>query len=208
VCDPKIAQLDKEHNTILSRDNFPQINGEQKLRQMINEASQIKAHHAGGARAYDSCPAYTGEPHDPHTRVSPSLLAGVAGAPLDLPDVAEVPGDSGSVSEVPRDSGGVTKTSGFISPEQLAQQSEQQAQYGRHLGEFLQGRQVHPPSIPTTGPQPPTSYPSMFASFSGGSDDLWSNPMFEDAKPPPGAPPFDISMFAGSIRAPTNLNPI
>ena len=224
VCDPKIAQLDKEHNTVLSRDNLPQINGEQKLRQMINEAAQIKAHHAGGASAYDSCPPVL--THDPHTRVSPSLLAE---APRDLPDVAEAPRDYDScphdphtrvspslLAQVPGELSVAFLRPGVFPasvtsklPEPLFVQltPEERNRQAQVFDKQLLERQQQP-SIPTTGPQAPTSYPSMFASFSGGSDDLWSNPMFEDAKPPPGAPPFDISMFAGSVRAPTNLNPI
>ena len=52
---------------------------------------------------------------------------------------------------------------------------------------------------------------AAFMGFSGGlsgGDDLWSSPMFEDAKPPPGAPPFTMAMFAGSTRSNTDLNPL
>lgn len=54
---------------------------------------------------------------------------------------------------------------------------------------------------------PITESSSIFSGFGGGGDDGFASVQFSDDVPPPGAPPFDISMFAGSQRNSYNLNP-
>jgi hypothetical protein len=86
----------------------------------------------------------------------------------------------------------------ILSPEDRARQE-------RALLEREQ-QPLPPPSQPSQAKPPSQSVALPYLSV-GGSDDLWSNPMFEDAKPPPGAPPFDLSMFASTTRVNYNLNP-
>ena len=48
---------------------------------------------------------------------------------------------------------------------------------------------------------------SGFGGF-GRHDDMFSSALFGDAQPPPGAPPFDMSIFSASIRSNINQTPI